>query len=60
MTTMPAVSPGDPVVHIAVSKPEQVRQMEMDLHKLDSQSLERRLRSDLATNVHVVNLEDMW
>lgn len=58
MSTMPAVSPGDPVVHIAKVSQSEVRQLEKALDKQDSQSLGNRLREDLATSMHVAELPE--
>ncbi len=54
MTTMPAVSPGDPIVHIALTDTrKQFRSLEKSVDKLDGDSLENQLRDDLATSITV-------
>ncbi|MGA0368961.1 MAG: succinylglutamate desuccinylase/aspartoacylase family protein [Kiritimatiellia bacterium] len=58
MSTMPAVSPGDPVVHIAKLPQREVSELEKALDEQDSRSLENRLREDLATNVHKADLPE--
>jgi uncharacterized protein len=58
MSTMPAVSPGDPVMHIAKVSATEVKQLEQALDKQDSRSLEYRLREDLATNLHVAEVPE--
>ena len=57
MSTMPAVSPGDPVAHIAVIPRKDVRKLEKDHDGRDSQSLESRLRENL-TSMHVVEVDE--
>jgi hypothetical protein len=54
MTTMPAVSPGDPVLHIA--KPDtrrQFRSLEKSVDKIEDDTLETLVRDHLATNITV-------
>jgi len=58
MSTMPAVSPGDPVVHIAKVPRKEVRVLEKALDDQESDSLENRLREDLATNLHVSDVPE--
>jgi len=58
MTTMPAVSPGDPVAHIGLPKSDrQHLRLEQDIDGLDSNSIESQLREHLATNIVVTDLE---
>ena len=59
MTTMPAVGPGDPVVHIAlhITKHSQ-RKMEASIDGLEAGTIETDIRSQLATNITVTELED--
>ncbi len=59
MTTMPAVGPGDPVVHIALPTSEkQHLRMEKSIGNLDSDTIEIQLREHLATNIVVTVLEE--
>ncbi len=58
MSTMPAVSPGDPVLHIAKLQPKEMKKLEKALDAGDSDSLENRLREDLATNLHVTDIPE--
>ncbi len=54
MTTMPAVSPGDPIVHIA--RPEtrkQFRKLEESVDQIEDDALESQLRDHLATSITV-------
>jgi hypothetical protein len=51
MTTMPAVTPGDPVAHIARPHAAQLSRLEEYVGNLDDQCLATRLRGDLATNM---------
>ncbi|MEK9499828.1 succinylglutamate desuccinylase/aspartoacylase family protein [Gaopeijia maritima] len=60
MTTLPAVSPGDPVAHLAYSSEAAMRKMERALDKLPEDSLLTRLHDDLATNVMVSELDDTF
>jgi predicted deacylase len=53
MATNPAVAPGDPVVHLAYARSGVVRRVERALGRLEDDSLESRLRDDLATSLHV-------
>lgn len=57
MSTMPAVSPGDPVVLVAVLPQGDMKQAVQEWANLDSESLESRQRDDLATSVHIVEAE---
>lgn len=52
MTTLPAVKPGDPVCHLAIPRAG-VRKIRAALEEASSESLEERVRGDLASNVHV-------
>lgn len=58
MSTMPAVSPGDPVVHIAKVPRKELRVLEKALGDQEHTSLENRLREDLATNLHVAEIPE--
>jgi hypothetical protein len=59
MTTLPAVSPGDAVAHLAFPTDSAFKKMERVLGKLPEESLLARLHDDLATNVMVSDLDDM-
>ncbi len=54
MTTMPAVKPGEPVVHLAIPE-KPVARYKRALAKLPSHSLHLKIRHDLATNIHVTH-----
>ena len=62
MTTMPAVSPGDPIVHIALPDTrKQFRSLEKSVDKMHDVSLENQLRDHLATSITVeapIEVED--
>ena len=59
MTTMPAVVPGDPVVHIALpSTGRQFRQVEKSITGLEDDTIELQVREHLATSITVVDLGD--
>lgn len=53
MSTMPAVSPGDPVVHIAMSTKQGLKELDDFIDSIDDESLEGRTRDDFATNIHI-------
>ncbi len=57
MTTLPAVSPGDPVAHLAYSSERALAKMERVIDKLSDDSLLSRLHDDLASNVLVSEIE---
>ena len=57
MTTLPAVSPGDPVAHLAYSSERALAKMEGVIDKLPEDSLLSRLHDDLASNVLVSDLD---
>lgn len=54
MTTMPAVKPGEPVIHLASISPKQLTRYKRQLGKLKADPYNQAHR-DLATNVDVVN-----
>lgn len=59
MTTMPAVGPGDPVVHIALHNTKRAqRKMEASIEGLEEGMIETDIRSQLATNITVTELEE--
>lgn len=59
MTTMPAVGPGDPVVHIALPRTtRQMRKVEESIDELEDDAIETQVREHLATNISVVDLEE--
>ncbi|MDF1810877.1 MAG: succinylglutamate desuccinylase/aspartoacylase family protein [Verrucomicrobiales bacterium] len=54
MTTMPAVSPGDPIIHIALPDTrKQFRSLEKSVDKMEDDALENQVRDHLATNITV-------
>ncbi|MDF1756535.1 MAG: succinylglutamate desuccinylase/aspartoacylase family protein [Verrucomicrobiales bacterium] len=54
MTTMPAVSPGDPILHIALPDTrKQFRSLEKSVDQLEDNALENQVRDHLATNITV-------
>jgi predicted deacylase len=54
MTTMPAVSPGDPILHIALPDTgKQLRSLEKSIDKMEGDALENQVRDHLATNITV-------
>jgi len=54
MTTMPAVSPGDPILHIALpDTSKQFRTLEKSVDKMEDDTLENQVRDDLATSITV-------
>jgi predicted deacylase len=57
MSTMPAVSPGDPIAHIAQAPRRAMAKLEKTLELDDHESYDTRLREDLASNVHKVEVE---
>jgi predicted deacylase len=59
MTTMPAVGPGDPVVHIALHATKRSqRNIEASIDGLEEGTIETDIRSQLATNITVSDLEE--
>jgi predicted deacylase len=58
MTTLPAVSPGDPIANLAFPSESAFRKMERVLGKLPEDSLLSRLHDDLASNLWVSDLDD--
>lgn len=58
MTTLPAVSPGDPVAHLAFPSEKAFKKMERVIGKLPEESLLSRLRDDLASNVLISELDE--
>jgi predicted deacylase len=54
MTTMPAVSPGDPILHIALPDTrKQFRSLEKSVDKMEDDALENQVRDHLATSITV-------
>jgi predicted deacylase len=53
MTTMPAVAPGDPIIHLAKLRKKEFRELEKEAELGTSQDM--GTREDLATNIHVVD-----
>ena len=58
MTTLPAVSPGDPVCHIAFPSARALRKLERAVGKLPDDSLLARLHDDLASSVLKSELDE--
>ncbi|MCL7927109.1 MAG: succinylglutamate desuccinylase/aspartoacylase family protein [marine benthic group bacterium] len=58
MTTLPAVSPGDPVAHLGYPSPRAFKKMERAIGKLPDDSLLARLHDDLASNVLISDLDE--
>jgi hypothetical protein len=63
MTTMPAVSPGDPILHIALSDTrKQFRSLEKSVDRMEDDALENQVRDHLATSItvveHILKVED--
>jgi hypothetical protein len=58
MTTLPAVSPGDPVANLAFPSQSAFRKMERVIGKLPEDSLLTRLHDDLASNLFVSDLDE--
>ncbi len=55
MTTMPAVSPGDPILHIALPDTrKQFRSLEKSVDRIEDHTLENQVRDHLATSITVV------
>jgi hypothetical protein len=59
MTTIPSVAPGDPVCHLAYMKSGELRQALAAQEALRARSLYRRTLDDLASNLHVSEVEDL-
>jgi len=57
MTTLPAVSPGDPVANLAFPSQRALRKMERVIGALPEDSLLARLHDDLASNMVVSDLD---
>ena len=58
MTTLPAVSPGDPVAHLAFPSSRSLKKMERVVGKLPDDNLLSRLHDDLATNLLVSEMDE--
>ena len=58
MSTIPSVSPGDPVVHVALTTKKDLKELELFLDSIDDESLEGRTRDDFATNIHISESKD--
>ena len=59
MTTMPAVSPGDPVAHLGVpASNRQHQKFEKSIDQLEGDTIETQLREHLATNIVVSVLDE--
>lgn len=57
MTTLPAVSPGEPVCHLGQLDESTIEQL-IEIRKNRQDPIDARLRKDLATNVRVVQREE--
>ena len=55
MTTIPSVSPGDAVCHLAFPKRATLRKAERAVDAMGDDSLHERMREDLSTSVHVTD-----
>lgn len=58
MTTIPSVSPGDPVCNLAFPRQKKLKEAMIAVENLDDGSLHERLRSQLASNITVTESED--
>jgi hypothetical protein len=54
VTTLPAVSPGEPVYHLARLTPEQVQDLDATVGRVIHDDVHEKVRDDLATHLHVV------
>ncbi len=59
MTTIPSVSPGDPVCHLAYPKKGTLRKIERAVDRLPAESLHERMRDDLSRTMHKTEAEDL-
>lgn len=57
MSTLPAVTPGQPVVHLAIPK-NGIAPIREALDRLPEESIQHRMREDLATNLVVSEFDD--
>lgn len=51
MTTLPSVSPGDPIAHIAFPRQRELAMVERRISNLEDDDLFARLQADLASNI---------
>lgn len=58
MTTIPSVSPGDPVCNLAFPRQKKLKEAMIAVENLDDESLHERLRTQLASNITVTDSED--
>lgn len=58
MTTIPSVSPGDPVCNLAFPRQRKLKEAMIAVENLDDGSLHERLRTQLASNITVTESED--
>lgn len=58
MTTIPSVSPGDPVCHLAFPRSGKLKEMVGAVGRLDDESLHERVRTQLASNFAVTESDD--
>ena len=57
MTTLPAVSPGNPVCHLAIPR-KKISRIRRALERAPEESLAERLRDDLATSLSVTERDE--
>lgn len=58
MSTMPAVTPGDPIIHIAFSGRRALLKHERQVEAQRDESIEGMVRDDLATSISVIDVEE--
>ncbi|GAB5495037.1 MAG: succinylglutamate desuccinylase/aspartoacylase family protein [Phycisphaerales bacterium] len=58
MTTLPSVSPGDPVCHLAYPRKGELKKITRTIEKLSEESLHERIREDLSRGVMVTEADD--
>lgn len=58
MNTMPAVSPGDPVVHVAITDASDNVELTEFYNELLDDSIGFKVREELATNIHIVEFTE--
>lgn len=55
MTTMPAVFPGDPIIHVALpDSSKEFRSLEKSVYSIEDDALENQVRNHLASSITVV------
>ena len=58
MTTIPSVSPGDAVCHLAYPSKSVLRRVGRAIERLDDDSIHQRMKDDLSRSVHVTEHEE--